>query len=333
MFLDRSSLEVFAGRPGAEGLVPIAATVFAQPAADAVALFAEGGTATLERADVYPLKSIWPPRADDADAKEPLGVHLWGQARLEVGQTRWLGARAWPGGGHPLAWSVDRPDLVELVETDTPGWVTLEARGEGEAVLTAAVPGSDARAECRVYVVPNTFRESVGFRYSDAEWRQTRGTKAASDANGPAADGGLTHVGDGHRSLLSESHARRLSFSATVTLNDADARGGLFICSGGGGRVGSFVRLDGPRGRVVLGRYEGEPEAVAEHAPLEPGRPYRLTVHHNTPDHPGRLVVELDGVPVLDVPQPANPEWGGRTGLAAEGRATFQDVELVHHVE
>lgn len=55
LFIDWSSVEVFAN----EGAVVISDKIFPKPSSQAVEVFAEGGTATVEQLTAWPLKSIW----------------------------------------------------------------------------------------------------------------------------------------------------------------------------------------------------------------------------------------------------------------------------------
>jgi sucrose-6-phosphate hydrolase SacC (GH32 family) len=55
MFVDESSVEVLAQ----DGLVALSGQTFVNPAYDGIALFADGGEATLKRLEVYALRSIW----------------------------------------------------------------------------------------------------------------------------------------------------------------------------------------------------------------------------------------------------------------------------------
>lgn len=65
VFVDESSVEVFT----ADGIAVMTAQSFGDPAADGLAVFAEGGRATLEHLEVYPLAGIWspPPRRQEFD--------------------------------------------------------------------------------------------------------------------------------------------------------------------------------------------------------------------------------------------------------------------------
>ncbi len=55
VFVDESSVEVFANN----GLTVLTSQMFVDPAHDGVAVFAEGGSATLSHLEVYALSSIW----------------------------------------------------------------------------------------------------------------------------------------------------------------------------------------------------------------------------------------------------------------------------------
>lgn len=55
VFIDWSSVEVFAH----DGVVAISDKIFPQPDSEGVEVFVEGGSATVDRIDAWPLKSIW----------------------------------------------------------------------------------------------------------------------------------------------------------------------------------------------------------------------------------------------------------------------------------
>lgn len=308
LFLDRSSVEVF----GNDGETCITSLLLAQPAADGISLFAKGGDATVEKLDVYPMKSIWPQR--QTTAEKSLGIHLWKSLRVAPGKQTYLGAQPWPIKDAKLEWSTDSPELLTLTAMPDARWVSLQGLKPGKATVTAMIAGTDLASSCEVYVVANTLKTETPFDYLDEEWTMT--------------DAGIRYIHPTEqRSIVAEKQAIALSYAADVTLDSPDARGGLFIRSAGRGKRGHFVRLDAKAQAVTLGVWQGE-NSHSVPADLLPGKVYRLGVEYMTPEHPERMIITLDGKTVLDIPAPESADWTRRMGIVAKGKVTIQNVKV-----
>lgn len=135
MFVDDSTLEVFAN----DGEAVLSSILFPSPLSNGMELYISEGTAILEKAHYYPMRTVW--RNEDPDATIPLRIQVSRNSLdVPVGKTEYVSAAVIP---------LTSPQEVRWESSD-PNVAAAQASGSSAAAITGMKAGqAEVRAIAR----------------------------------------------------------------------------------------------------------------------------------------------------------------------------------------
>lgn len=146
IFVDESTLEVF----GNDGRVVFSSLIFPSATSNGVELFADGDGITLNRADFYPMRSVW--RNEDPSGSTPLRI-VADKYSLDVplNGTGMVRANVLPlSSPQQLKWESGDPSVAEVRSEQSGAVVT--GKKEGSVEIKALTPDGSVSAVLNVFV-------------------------------------------------------------------------------------------------------------------------------------------------------------------------------------
>ncbi|MGN7764337.1 GH32 C-terminal domain-containing protein [Paenibacillus sp. 22594] len=311
ILVDESSIEVFADG----GKVVFSEVIFPDPASRAMSFYTQGGMVKVVSLKVNKLGSVW---NSDSNSATRIAMDT-GDLELEIGQNGMLQATVenGPGNGvHPLKWMSSNEEVVGIHAADY-AQATLQAKKEGEAVITVSTPNGKASASLVVKVFGGEFHTNLSGWSKDmsmASWivgRDGIRGKYSSDAN-----------------YIAQEQAGNFTYEADMKLGESGGAGSLLFRASEDGRSGYYLNLDPNMKAVRLfykidGRFEERQVLAKVPTFIQPGQTYKIKIQAEGP----HIVVYVGGLKIMDLKDGTFAE--GHFGLHVfGGYASYQNVNM-----
>ncbi|MBT2287634.1 GH32 C-terminal domain-containing protein [Paenibacillus albidus] len=311
ILVDESSVEVFANG----GKVVFSEVIFPDPASRAMSFYTRGGTVKVVSLQVNKLGSVW---NSDTGLVTRIAMDT-SDRELELGQSETLQAIVENGSGngvHPLKWKSSNDEVVSINRAGA-SQATLQAKKEGEAVITVSTPNGKVSSSLVVKVYGGEFHTNLSGWTQDlsmASWIATKDGirgKYSSDAN-----------------YMAQEKAGNFTYEADMKLGESGGAGSLLFRASEDGRSGYYLNLDPNMKSVRLfykinGRFEERQVLAKFPAFIRPDQTYRIKIQAEGP----HIMVYMGGQKIMDLKDGTFAE--GHFGLHVfGGYASYQNVNV-----
>ncbi|MFD1956631.1 GH32 C-terminal domain-containing protein [Paenibacillus thailandensis] len=319
ILVDESSVEAFAN----DGEVVFSDVIFPDPASLGMSFYAEGGPVKIISLRVHALADAW------NDRDEAAAVVMDTSAReLSVGQSDTLyaaidGKRSALDDNEEqlLQWNSSDSSIARIVSAGN-GQATVQAEGEGEAVITVSTRDGRASASAAIRVYDGEFVTNLtGWKRdrSSSSWITTKdGIRGsyASDAN-----------------YVARETAGNFIYEADMTLGSDGGAGSILFRASEDGRSGYYFNLD-PNMKAfrlfykIGGYFEDRMVIGRVPAFIQRGTAYHVKIEANGP----HIQIYVNGQSVIDVMDGTFAE--GHFGVNVfGGQAVYQNVQATDRQE